>query len=192
MTPPAIWPVELRQEGRELVGSVPFNEAALLSDRGNGPRKEVIRSTAWDWSLTGDGRNEPLDLLAGHAFSAPLASRQAGTLALAKTSSALTFRATLPPEAERPSWVTDAALAVRSKLVQGVSPGFSIPPASRVPNAVRLVREPGTGVLIRELLDVRLVELSLVTRAAFRGSNVDLRAEDVPGEDLPDTFRVWL
>ena len=73
----------------------------------------------------------------------------------------------------------DTVLAVESGLVGGISPGFVVPPRSRVPNAERLTPEPGNpSVLIREINDAVLYELSLVTRPAYPDTEVEHRERE--------------
>lgn len=116
------------------------------------------------------------DLLVGHNFGAPLASRLAGTLDLRSDGNALTFTATLPPEGEQPSWMVDALRAVNAGLVRGISPGFRVPPSAAVPDAERTVQEPGNpGVYIRSIRQAMLPELSLVTRPAYQETDLQLR-----------------
>ena len=98
---------------------------------------------------------------------------------LDNSTKALSFRAALPPEDRQPSWMRDAVLSTRSGLVGGISPGFRVPPAAVVPDAERFIPEPGNpGVEIRVIRAAVLVELSLVTRPAYKETLVELRAED--------------
>ena len=73
-------------------------------------------------------------------------------------------------------------LSLQGGLVGGISPGFSVPPASAVPNAEELIPEPGNpGVQIRVIRQAVLFELSLVTRPAYPETDVDLRAQTTAG-----------
>ncbi|MCP4206749.1 MAG: hypothetical protein GY767_06855 [Shimia sp.] len=84
---------------------------------------------------------------------------------------------TIPEGAERATHVTDVLAMVGAGLIKGVSPGFRVPPKDVVPDAERLVPEPGNpGVMIRELSALLLYELSLVTRPAYEQSEAELRA----------------
>ena len=201
-----IWPcadLEVREAGRTLTGSFPYGKLATLAATGS-VRKERFAARAFAYSVDGPGRDREVNLLAGHSFNAPLASRGAGTLKLRDSDAALTFEARLPPDDLRPSWMRDAILAVRAGLFAGLSPGFRVPPASAVPNAERLVPEPGNPeVSIREILQAVLLELSLVTRPAYQDSSLDLRSEwaqerengDFGGGSAvcgPEPRRVWL
>ena len=137
-------------------------------------RKERFTARAFRYSVE-DAQRE-INLLVGHSFDRPLASKLRGSLELVDGDDALSFRAMLPPEGEQPSWMTDAVLAVKGGLMRGVSPGFNVPPAAAVRNAEELLPEPGNpGVQIRQINDAVLYELSLVTRAAYADSEIDLR-----------------
>ena len=170
-----VYPVELeyRQRGRQLSGSFAYGSVATLRDRGR-VRKESFGPRAFRFAVRDADRE--IDLLAGHSFDRPLASKRGGSLLLDDSDEALEFSAELPPEREQPSWMVDTVKAVRGGLVRGVSPGFRVPPASAVPNAEELVPEPGNpGVLIRRINQAVLFELSLVTRPAYGDTEVELR-----------------
>ena len=112
-----------------------------------------------------------------------------GSLKFTDTATALTFVAQLPEEALQPSWVRDAVLAVGAGLTLGLSPGFSVPPASVVPDAEELIPEEGNeAVLIRSLNAVVLHEFSLVSRPSYKEATVELRAEDFTSEKVSPTL----
>ena len=95
---------------------------------------------------------------------------------LVDTPEALEFRAALPPENERPTYMVDALLQLRAGLIGGISPRMQVPPATVVPGAERLVPEPGNpGVMIRSIREALLPELSLVSRPAYGDTTVELR-----------------
>lgn len=175
----AIWPaagLELRREGRRpvIAGRFPYGGLAVIADRG-AVRKERIMRGAFDFTLDDDDLE--VNLLFGHSFDKPLASRQNGSLILADTEDALTFTANIDPALEDVSHVRDALAMLASGLVTGISPGFRVPPKETVPNNERLDPEPGNpGVFIRTLLALVLYELSLVTRPAYSASQAELRA----------------
>ena len=124
----------------------------------------------------------------GHDFGKPIASRQSGTLSIVDSAEAVTFEATLPDEALAPSWVKDVVLAIQGGTMVGLSPGFRVPPKSAVPNAEQLVPEEGNpGVMIRQVNDAVLREMSVVTAGVFDDAMVELRAEDVDAA----TFNPW-
>ena len=169
--------LEIRRGGAfsQLFGSFPYRSLAVVRDRGR-VRKETFEAGAFSFALADETR--AIDLLYGHSFDRPLASRKAGSLVLEDTADALTFRATLPAEGKRPSWMRDAVLAVEAGLVAGISPGFRIPPKSAVPDAEELIPEPGNeDVMIRRIRAAVLREISLVTAPAYPETGLDLRDE---------------
>lgn len=138
-------------------------------------------------------------LLWAHDWSQPLARTGAGNLDLAITERGLAFDATLPDtQAGR-----DAAELVRTGIVNQMSFGFTLPK-----NGDRIAAQPD-GTILRTLTDVRLHEVSLVSRAAYGAAttaavrsdafgllcrSLDIDEEHVlaavrSGEDLPATIR---
>ena len=183
----AVWPVlELRQEGRTLLGRFPYRQQATIRDKGR-VRRERFEPGAFSFAIEDEGRD--IHLLSGHSFDRPLASRAGGSLEIEDSSEALTFRATLPPEGERPSWMEDTTRAMQAGLVGGVSPGFVVPTA--VQDAEVLEPEPGnSGVMVRRIRAAVLYELSLVTRPAYTETEVDLRSDELV--TVGRRRRVWL
>lgn len=168
--------LEVRQLGGRptIVGRFPYKALAVIADRGT-VRKETIMPGAFDFTLKDPERE--VNLLFGHNFDKPLASKKAGSLEFKDTENFLEFVATIPEGAERASHVTDALAMLGAGLIKGVSPGFRVPPKDVVPDAERLVPEPGNpGVMIRQLGALLLYELSLVTRPAYEQSQAELRA----------------
>lgn len=162
--------------GRTLSGRFPYNSTATVRDRGR-VRKESFNSGAFKYSVEQE-TDRPLDLLSGHEFSKPLASRQSGTLKVRDTESGLIFEAELPDDP--PSWVIDTERAIDAGLMTGVSPGFSVPPRSVVPNAEILIPEPGNrDVEVRVINHAVLREISIVSAPVYRESTVELRQEDI-------------
>ena len=165
--------MELRQDGRSIGGTFPYNSTATISNVGR-VRKERFSPGAFRYSL--EREDFEVSLLSGHSFDRPIASKLQGTLRFQDGPDALRFVADLPAEIDQPSWVRDTVLAMRSKLQVGLSPGFRLPPASAVSRAEELIPEPGNpSVSIRQLNDVLLPELSIVTRGAYTEAGVDLR-----------------
>ena len=192
-----VWPIELeyRQRGRQLSGSFPYGAMGVIGDRGS-VRKERFDPHAFRFAVEHPDRE--INLLAGHSFNSPLASKLSGSLKLRDTATALEFTAVLPPENRQPTWMRDTVLAVQGGLVRGVSPGFRVPPLDVVPDAESFIPEPGNpGVQIRVVRAAVLHELSLVTRPTYVDSTVDLRAFMVsepiptPSRRLEDAYR-WL
>ena len=118
-----------------------------------------------------------IDVLSGHGFGKPLASRKAATLDIEDGDDGVTFEARLPDDPL--SWAIDAERAIAAGLMTGLSPGFVVPPASAVPDAERFVPEPGNpGVQIRVISEAVLREFSVVTAPAYPDAAVDLRADN--------------
>ena len=170
--------LELRQFGdaRTISGTFPYNRLGVVSDRGR-VRKERINSRAFSFAI----REEPdrkIDLLVGHDFGKPIASRQSGTMVIEDAADAVRFTATLP--ADPPSWVTDAEKAIRAGTMTGLSPGFRVPPRTAVMNAEELLPEPGNpSVQIRQVNAAVLREFSLVTAPTYDDAFIEMRSEDV-------------
>ena len=169
--------LEIRVEGkrRVLSGRFPYNTLAVVADRGR-VRKERIASDAFRYAI--DDPNRKIDVLVGHSFDRPIANRQTGSLAIESNAEAVTFEATLPNDADMPSWVDDAIRAVRAGLMLGLSPGFRVPPPDVVPDAEVEMPEPGNpDVFITEVRAGVLREMSVVTAGAYSDAGVSLRAE---------------
>ena len=190
------WPgeLEIRQRGgaRILSGVFPYNRRGTTSDRGR-VRKESFSSRAFGFAIEDESRK--IDLLIGHDFGKPIASRQSGTLSIVDADDAVRFEATLPATPDlTPSWVLDAEKAIANGTMVGLSPGFRVPPMSVVPNAERLIAEPGNpGVQIRQIDHAVLREFSVVTAGIYDDAMVELRAEDVDaGIVTPWSVFRWL
>ena len=180
------WPVdlEIRQRGRHLVGSSPYSKLATMASQGR-VRKERFSPRAFAFAINDESRE--INLLADHRFGRPLASRQGGTLSIEDRVEGVFFDATLPVESKQPTWMKDAVLSVRGGLTWGISPGFNVPPRSVVPNAERLIPEPGNpAVQIREISHAVLFELSLVSRPQYLGTEIDVRAENPSPDELEE------
>ena len=172
--------LEIRQFGgaRSIVGTFHYGTTGTVSDRGR-VRKESFASRAFRFAIDQEP-DRKIDLLVGHDFGKPIASRQSGSLVIADSAEAVTFTATLPEEALTPSWVLDVEKAIANGTMKGLSPGFRVPPVSAVPNAERLIPEPGNpGVQIRQINDAVLREFSIVTAGIYDDALVELRAEDL-------------
>lgn len=107
-------------------------------------------------------------LLWQHDWTQPLARTGAGNLQLRVTNDGLQYDATLPDtQAAR-----DAAELVRTGVISEMSFGFSIPQGG---DKVTVEQD---GTLLRSLLDVRLHEVSLVSRGAYGPrANATLRSD---------------
>ena len=166
--------LEIRQDGRTITGSFKYGALAVIADRGT-VRKERFQPGAFSYALRDEKRE--INLLSGHEFSKPLASRLAGSLVFTDSAQSLDFRATLPPENEQPSWMRDTVMGIRAGLIRGISPGFKVPPKSAVPDGEELVPEPGSteGVMIRQINQAVLYEFSTLSRAAYPTATLDIR-----------------
>ena len=188
------WPgeLEVRQEGGASViaGRFPYNTLAVTSDRGS-TRKESFSSRAFRFSIQDTTRR--IDLLVGHDFGKPIASRQSGTLTIEDSDDAVRFVANLPDNP--PSWVVDVERSINAGIMTGLSPGFRVPPRGVVANAEVLRPEPGNpSVQIRQINDAVLREFSVVTSGAYLEASVELRAEDYANAVLwiPRSIMQWL
>ena len=165
--------IEVRRRGggggRTLSGSFPYGQLAVRSDSGR-VRKERFAPRAFSFALR---EKREVHLLSGHTFDKPLASVRAGSLRLSDSAKALSFEATIPAAAEQPTWVRDVVLSIDAGLVGGVSPGFRV---AAIEGAEILVPEPGNpGVMIREIREALLFEISLVTRPAYPETTIQRR-----------------
>ena len=161
-----------------------------MSDRGR-VRKERFSPRAFRFAI--DDPDREVNLLLGHDFNNPLASKRAGSLVLEDTPDRLTFTAQLPVEAEQTIAQVDAVKQIRQRLAGGVSPGFRVPPASAVPRAEELIDEPGNpGVQIRVIHQAVLFEMSLVARPAYDETELDVRQNfDVHTDAVSLPRRRW-
>ena len=186
--------LEIRQFGgaRSIVGTFNYGTTGTVSDRGR-VRKESFASRAFRFAIDQEP-DRKIDILVGHDFGKPIASRQSGTLSIVDADDAVRFEATLPEEALTPSWVLDVEKAIANKTMIGLSPGFRVPPVSAVPNAERLIPEPGNpGVQIRQINDAVLREFSVVTAGIYDDALVELRAEDLAVVTFePRGVFIWL
>ena len=186
--------LEIRRGGgaSSIVGTFNYNVRGVVSDRGR-VRKESFASRAFRFAID-EQPDRKIDILVGHDFGKPVASRQSGTLSIADSAEAVTFEATLPEEALMPSWVQDVIKAIQNGTMVGLSPGFRIPPKSVVPNAERLIPEPGNpGIQIRQISDAVLREFSIVTNGVYDEALVELRAENLAVATVdPMSIYQWL
>ena len=180
--------LELRQDGRSISGAFPYNSVATIANVGR-TRKERFSPGAFRYSI--EREDFDVSLLSGHSFDKPIASKLAGSLRFDDGQDALRFTAELPIESEQPSWIRDTVLSIRSGLARGISPGFKVPPASAVSRAEELIPEPGNpSVMIRQLNDVLLPELSIVVRPAYADTSIAVRHE-LELQEKPEIDHWW-
>ena len=149
--------LEIRRGGgaSRIAGTFAYNVRGTISDRGR-VRKESFSSRAFRFAID-EQPDRKIDILVGHDFGKPIASRQSGTLSIVDADDAVRFEATLPDESLMPTWVLDVIKSIEAGIMVGLSPGFRVPPASVVPNAERLIPEEGNpGVQIRQISDAVL------------------------------------
>ena len=182
--------LEIRRSGgmKILAGRFNYGSTATVRDRGR-VRKERFEPRAFRFAI--EDKTRQIDILVGHDFGKPIASRKAGTLEIADGDDGVTFEARLPDDP--PSWVVDAEKAIAAGLMVGLSPGFVVPPASAVPDAEVFLPEPGNpGVQIRVIREAVLREFSVVTSPAYADAAVDLRADDFGRAPNRRRRMIWL
>ena len=197
--------IRARGGGRSLRGRFPYSSGpgrmmATVSDRGR-VRKERIAGDAFGWQMRefakvqkalGEAIEDKIDearievlrqeldrrnvhILAGHSFDRPLGNMKRGAR-VESSSEALEFEVDLPAEDEMPSYMRDTVAMIRAGLAGGVSPGFRVPPASKVKGAETFEAEPGNpGVQVRVINSAVLHELSIVTRPVYSETEIDAR-----------------
>ena len=96
--------LEIRRSGgmRTLSGRFNYGSTATIRDRGR-VRKERFEPRAFRFAIEDETRQ--LDVLVGHDFGKPIASRKAGTLAIADGDDALPSRLAFPMT-RRHGWST--------------------------------------------------------------------------------------
>ena len=186
--------LEVRQEGNRPIiqGRFPYSGMATMRSTGH-VRKERVTPGAFRFAI--DAPDREINLLAGHSFDRPLASKLRGTLTFEDSPDALSFRAVLPPAERQPSYIRDTLLGIEEGLQTQLSPGFVVPPASVVPGAERIDIEAGTGVGIRTIVEAVLLEMSVVTRASYAEAAVALRHLEgcnVAPPTLEERVGLWL
>ena len=94
--------LEIRRSGgaRLLTGRFNYGSMATMRNRGH-VRKEKFTSRAFRFAIEQEPERR-IDLLVGHDFGKPVASRQSGTLKIKDADDAVTFEARLPDDP--PSW----------------------------------------------------------------------------------------
>ena len=156
----------LRSNGKKLQGyAAIFNSEADLSGF-----SEVIRNGAFRKTLE-SGSN--VRALYDHQGSALLGTTRGGTLQLRETPQGLAFELALPDTTHG----RDLAILVDRGDVAGCSFGF------RVPDGGDRWEERGS-TLVRELLNVDLVEITLTSDPAYQDTTVALR-------NMPITQSFW-
>ena len=165
---------ELRSNGKKLTGyAAIFNSEANL-----GSFAEVIRNGAFRTTLE-SGSN--VRALYHHQGDALLGTTRGRTLRLAEDGKGLAFELDLPDT----SHGKDLAILVDRGDVAGCSIGFK-------------VRDGGDrweqrgAQLVRELLDVELVEITLTSDPAYTDTSVAMRSRPLVLAVAGDVNRAWM
>jgi HK97 family phage prohead protease len=140
----------LEADSKTIIGMIYYN---VLSEDLDGFH-EVIRPGAFSKSLRGSDR---IVSLWNHDASKPLGSTSSGTLKLTDSREGLKIRIYPPLHT---TYGANALSSVERGDVDGFSFGFTIPPGGDR----WLHKETGT---VRELLDVKLIEVSLTVFPAY-------------------------
>lgn len=179
--------LECRARGgrRRISGKFRYGKTAVLSaGRQTGkPVKEIMGPDAFGYSVRESGND--ISLLQGHSFDRILGSRNNKSLRIDSDNDAVIFRAEIDPAIERLGYVEETIGQIDAGLIAGISPGFMLPPARAVKDAVTETREPVDtakgmhGATIQTINAAVLYELSLVARPAYAdASDVAVRSED--------------
>ena len=178
---------EIRRRGRGVSGSFRYTQTRTTRDRGR-RRKVRVKPGAFDYALQADDRE--IQLILGREYSKPLASKLGGTLKLQNTSAALIFEVDRLPAT---TYVEDLRAAMASgAAVFGVDALYRIPPASRVPNAIERIPEPGNPeVEIEVINDALLTALAIVSRPP-RGNPGNVAIETPSRRPSRRRDRLWL
>ena len=162
----------LSATGKTLTGyAAVFNSEAVLGDF-----SEVIRQGAFAKSLA-TGSN--IRALYQHQGDALLGTTRGGTLQLREDAKGLAFELALPDT----SHGKDLAILVGRGDVAGCSFGFRV-----APGGDRWEQRGAT--LVRELLDVDLVEITLTSDPAYQDTTVAMRSRSA--NVCTDSRRLWI
>lgn len=134
----------------------PFNQETVIG----GWFREVILPGAYTKTLQ---ENDQVSLW-DHDSGKPLSRKSTGTLILRETSNGLEFEMTLGNQ----SWALDAYESIQRGDVQGVSIGFRV-----IKQTWTNGDEENRELDLREIVEVRLYEISIVTFPAYEGTRVD-------------------
>lgn len=134
--------------------------------------REVIRPGAFDSSINGDIR-----CLFNHDSSYVLGRTASGTLQLRSDAKGLFFSVT-PPDA---TWAEDLQQSIKRGDINQMSFGFTTEDDKW--------EDLEDGTTLRELLDVNLLEVSIVTFPAYTSTSASVRsAEEIEDEAIRKQF----
>lgn len=123
---------------------------------------EQIRAGAFTKSLTS---NDPIRALYEHDPQKMLGNTRSGTLKLTENTKGLYFELDLPPT----SYGQDVGVLVERGDIAGMSFGFTVPAGGDL-------WEMRSGVLMRDLLDIRLSEITVTANPAYLDTEVAKRS----------------
>ena len=162
----------LSATGKTLTGyAAVFNSEAVLGDF-----SEVIRQGAFAKSLA-TGSN--IRALYQHQGDPLLGTTRGGTLQLREDAKGLAFELALPDT----SHGKDLAILVGRGDVAGGSFGFRVAPGGDL-------WEQRGATLVRELIDVELVEITLTSDPAYQDTTVAMRSRSA--NVCTDSRRLWI
>lgn len=172
----AVGPVELGDDKRFRGYPIVFNALSeKLRDRDGSEFREIVRPSAVDRTL-----REGLDVRAyiDHDTGKILGRSRAGTLMLRKDTRGL--RAEISPP--KTTYAKDLAVSMDRGDVSGMSFRFRVAPGGQEWNMV-------DGELIRELTDLIIGEVSIVTEPAYPDTEVAYRSLREFQETIKAQFR---
>lgn len=149
--------IELRDDGDTPTIT---GYAAVFDSEAHG---EVIRSGAFKKTIK---ENKNIRALWNHDTGRPLATTENGTLTLKEDESGLRFE--MQPNSDT-SWGKDAIASIKRGDVKGMSFGFEV-------IKEEFTKRDNADDVLRELIEVRLFEVSPVTFPWYEDTEVDVRA----------------
>ena len=154
-------------------GSIPYDSRSANL----GGFVEVVRPGAFAGSLEGE---REIHFLHQHDYGRVLATTHNGTLRLTDTRAALRFEAELPDT----TLARDLHTSVKRGDIRGASFAFSINGA-----AGERWSEQSGGPLLRELLSVRLFELTVTPLPAYPATRVEARTAAAARRQMDNALR---
>jgi hypothetical protein len=172
--------LEIRSNGTlSATGKTLTGYAAVFHSEANlGDFIEVIRPSAFAKSLA-TGSN--VRALYHHQGDALLGATKSGTLELREDSHGLAFKLDLPET----SHGKDLAILVQRGDVSGCSFGFRVAPGGDR-------WEERNGQMVRELIEVELLEVTLTADPAYQDTSIAMRSMPSFWEKPSDNNYLWL
>jgi len=130
---------------------------------------ETVNRAAFNKTLS-DGSD--VVMLADHDPGKPLARKSAGTLSIEVDKTGL---ATDAPDLVRTSYADDLIANIEANNVKGMSFGFQVIKDNWTSETVETNDGQTVEVEIRELMEVRLIEVSTTAFPAYTGTDADVR-----------------